>query len=119
MARDAISCSARCCARHATSMSGTSYGPPKSRAYCSASGAGSGVRTRSGTSWSKPGAAATSSAHSKLTALQREVLDAFFQRERGFFLTRGAAIVGFYLGHRTTDDLDLFTSQPAAFEQIG
>lgn len=32
-------------------------------------------------------------APSKLTALQRDVLDAFFQRERGFFLTainRGA-----------------------------
>ena len=25
-------------------------------------------------------------AHSKLTALQREILDAFFDRERGFFL---------------------------------
>jgi hypothetical protein len=45
-----------------------------------------------------------SSAPSKLTALQREVLDAFFQRERGFFLTGGAALAGFHLGHRTTDD---------------
>jgi predicted nucleotidyltransferase component of viral defense system len=59
----------------------------------------------------------TSSAHSKLTALQREVLDAFFQRERGFFLTGGAALAGFYLGHRTTDDLDLFTTQSSAFER--
>jgi hypothetical protein len=33
-----------------------------------------------------------SSAPSKLTAFQREVLDAFFQRERGFFLTGGAAL---------------------------
>lgn len=58
-----------------------------------------------------------SSARSKLTALQREVLDAFFQRERGFYLTGGAALAGFHLGHRTTDDLDLFTTQGAAFER--
>jgi len=45
-----------------------------------------------------------SSAPSKLTALQKDVLDAFFQRERGFFLTGGAALAGFHLGHRTTDD---------------
>src|SRR3954469_945439 len=44
-----------------------------------------------------------SSAPSKLTAFQREVLDAFFQRERGFFLTGGAALAGFHLGHRTTE----------------
>jgi len=58
-----------------------------------------------------------SSAPSKLTALQREVLDAFFQRERGFFLTGGAALAGFHLGHRMTEDLDLFTLQQAAFER--
>lgn len=56
-------------------------------------------------------------AHSKLTALQGEVLDAFFQRERGFFLTGGAALAGFHLGHRMTDDLDLFTPQALAFER--
>src|SRR5256885_8172390 len=72
---------------------------------------------RSGDSSSKAGAAVTSFAHSKLTELQREVLDAFFQRERGFFLTGGAALAGFHLGHRTTDDLDLFTVQQAAFER--
>jgi hypothetical protein len=58
-----------------------------------------------------------SSAPSTLTALQRDVLDAFFQRERGFFLTGGAALAGFHLGHRPTDDLDLFTSEDAAFER--
>jgi hypothetical protein len=58
-----------------------------------------------------------SSGPSKLTAFQREVLDAFFQRERGFFLTGGAALAGFHLGHRTTEDLDLFTVQQAAFER--
>jgi hypothetical protein len=58
-----------------------------------------------------------SSAPSKLTALQKDVLDAFFQRERGFFLTGGAALAGFHLGHRTTDDLDLFARDAPAFER--
>lgn len=58
-----------------------------------------------------------SSVHSKLTPLQRDVLDAFFQRERGFFLTGGAALAGFHLGHRSTDDLDLFTRETSAFER--
>jgi predicted nucleotidyltransferase component of viral defense system len=58
-----------------------------------------------------------SSAPNKLTALQRDVLDAFFQRERGFFLTGGAALAGFHLGHRATDDLDLFTRDAPAFER--
>ncbi len=44
---------------------------------------------------------------SKLTTLQHEFLDAFFQRESRFFLTGGAALAGFYLGHRETHDLDL------------
>ena len=44
------------------------------------------------------GAAMASFAPSKLTALQRDVLEAFFQRERGFFLTGGAALAGFHLG---------------------
>jgi hypothetical protein len=57
------------------------------------------------------------SSPSRLTALQRDVLAAFFALERGFFLTGGAALAGYYLGHRTTDDLDLFTTDPAAFER--
>jgi len=56
-------------------------------------------------------------AYSKLTALQGEVLAAFFQRERDFFLTGGAALAGFHLGHRMTDNLDLFTRQATAFER--
>jgi hypothetical protein len=59
----------------------------------------------------------TSFERSKLTALQGEVLRGFFERERGFFLTGGAALAGFHLGHRTTDDLDLFTRQEQAFER--
>lgn len=59
------------------------------------------------------------SSTNKLTPLQREVLAAFFEHERRFFLTGGAALAGFYLGHRSTDDLDLFTSEKAAFETAG
>ncbi|MFV0387267.1 MAG: nucleotidyl transferase AbiEii/AbiGii toxin family protein [Pyrinomonadaceae bacterium] len=41
--------------------------------------------------------------------LQNEFLQAFFARENRFFLSGGAALVGFYFGHRETLDLDLFT----------
>ena len=47
---------------------------------------------------------------SRLTQLQRDVLREFFAREQRFFLTGGAALAGFHLGHRETDDLDLFTT---------
>lgn len=50
-----------------------------------------------------------SSVNNQLDNLQREFLAAFFQREQRFYLTGGAALVGFYLGHRLTNDLDLFT----------
>lgn len=52
-------------------------------------------------------------ANSKLTALQQDFLRAFFQREQRFFLTGGAALSGFHLGHRETHDLDLFTIEDA------
>jgi predicted nucleotidyltransferase component of viral defense system len=52
-----------------------------------------------------------------LTAAQRRILAATFAREQGFFLTGGAALVGYHLHHRTTDDLDLFTLDEAAFER--
>ena len=48
-------------------------------------------------------------ADSKLSTLQKEFLDAFFRHEDRFFLTGGAALAGFHLGHRSTNDLDLFT----------
>jgi len=50
---------------------------------------------------------------SRLTPLQRDLLEAFFRRESRFFLTGGAALAGFHLGHRETHDLDLFTTSPA------
>src|SRR5689334_5959864 len=52
-----------------------------------------------------------------LAPLQLEVLRAFFAREREFFLTGGGALAGFHLHHRTTDDLDLFTTSEPAFER--
>lgn len=49
-----------------------------------------------------------------LSPLQRELLEAFFALDpRGFFLTGGSALAGFYLGHRTSKDLDLFSPPPA------
>ena len=46
---------------------------------------------------------------STLDSFQTELLAKFFARESSYFLTGGAALAGFYLGHRKTDDLDLFT----------
>lgn len=60
---------------------------------------------------------ATGCFHSKLTGLQQEVLSSFFAREREFFLSGGAALAGYHLGHRETLDLDLFTTRPEAFER--
>lgn len=53
----------------------------------------------------------------RLSALQRDIVRALAQRECGFFLTGGGVLVGFVLGHRTTDDLDLFTTDDAAMAQ--
>lgn len=47
--------------------------------------------------------------NSTLNDLQNDFLREFFRRENHFFLTGGAALAGFYLGHRWTQDLDLFT----------
>ncbi len=44
-----------------------------------------------------------------LNDLQNDFLREFFKSENRFYLTGGAALVGFYFGHRKTDDLDLFT----------
>jgi hypothetical protein len=49
-----------------------------------------------------------SSPPSRLTPLQQDLLARFFEREQRFFLTGGGALAGFYFGHRTTEDLDLF-----------
>ena len=52
-------------------------------------------------------------AKSTLSYLQKEFLEEFFRREDRFFLTGGAALVGFHLGHRETHNLDLFTLEDA------
>lgn len=46
-----------------------------------------------------------------LTPLQRDFLNAFFARPaaESFFLTGGTALAAFYLNHRYSEDLDLFT----------
>lgn len=55
--------------------------------------------------------------HSRLTALQRELLEGFFAREQRFFLTGGAALAAYYLGHRATDDLDFFALPGPALDE--
>lgn len=47
---------------------------------------------------------------SRLTNLQRRFLEAFAGQSDAFFLTGGAVLAGWVLGHRRTDDLDLFTT---------
>ena len=44
-----------------------------------------------------------------LDAFQEEVLDAFFAREGGFFLTGGAALAGYHIHHRAIESLELCT----------
>lgn len=52
---------------------------------------------------------------SLLTPAQSALLAAFFERTRDFFLTGGTALAGFYLGHRVSADLDLFTTSDEPF----
>jgi len=54
--------------------------------------------------------------HNKLGELQQRFLEAFFSKENRFFLTGGAALAGFHLGHRETHDLDLCTLMDAMEE---
>jgi Nucleotidyl transferase AbiEii toxin, Type IV TA system len=54
-----------------------------------------------------------SSVQDLLSPLQRDLIEAFFRRETRFFLTGGAALAGYHLGHRPTEDLDLFTTAEA------
>lgn len=49
-----------------------------------------------------------------LTSLQCDALVALSRRAPGFFLTGGAVLAGWTLKHRTTDDLDLFTTSDDA-----
>jgi predicted nucleotidyltransferase component of viral defense system len=48
---------------------------------------------------------------STLLPLQYELLVAFARRAPAFYLTGGAALAHFYVGHRPTDDLDFFVQE--------
>ena len=56
-----------------------------------------------------------SSGYANLYALQDEALAAIFNEPAGFYLTGGTALSRFYLGHRYSDDLDLFTHDVGIF----
>lgn len=55
-----------------------------------------------------------------LTPLQWRVLKAFFAVPlfRGFVLTGGTALAAFYLFHRVSEDLDLFTPNPEDMQEV-
>ena len=46
------------------------------------------------------------------TPLKRDFLREWFAKEQRFFLTGGSALGLFYLDHRRSYDLDLFTTEP-------
>jgi hypothetical protein len=53
----------------------------------------------------------------KLSPLQRRLIGEFFAREGRFTLTGGAALAGYYFGHRETHDLDLFAEPGPNLEE--
>jgi hypothetical protein len=53
----------------------------------------------------------------KLSPLQRRLIAEFFAREARFTLTGGAALAGYYFGHRETHDLDLFAEPGPDLEE--
>jgi predicted nucleotidyltransferase component of viral defense system len=55
-----------------------------------------------------------------LTPLQTALLDEFFSTSVGqsFFLTGGTALAAYYLHHRLSKDIDLFTTSDEAFAQV-
>lgn len=54
---------------------------------------------------------------SRLDALQQRVLAELAGRVEGWRLTGGAALVGYHLHHRTTEDLDLFFGGRRTFDR--
>jgi hypothetical protein len=54
----------------------------------------------------------------KLSCLQRRILIALSDMEPSWTLTGGAALAGFYTGHRETRDLDLFWHGTARLERL-
>jgi predicted nucleotidyltransferase component of viral defense system len=55
------------------------------------------------------------SGYADLYAFQDEVLATVFEDSLGFYLTGGTALSRYYLGHRYSDDLDLFTHDIGLF----
>jgi len=53
-----------------------------------------------------------------LTPLQRDFLEHFFKQTQDFFLTGGTALAAFYLLHRRSEDLDLFTQNESATDAL-
>src|ERR1039457_806360 len=88
--------------------SGDSFPSTRSYAIGRTSGCTSAANVPSGSFCSMAGGPKDSSAPSRLTPLQVDLLEAFFAREQRFVLTGGAALAGFYFGHRETEDLDFF-----------
>ena len=53
-----------------------------------------------------------------ITPLKREFLKSFFSREKRFFLTGGSALGLFYLEHRFSYDLDLFSKERVDWMEV-
>ena len=53
-----------------------------------------------------------------ITPLKRDFLHAFFSLEKRFFLTGGSALGLFYLEHRFSYDLDLFSTERVDWREI-
>lgn len=53
-----------------------------------------------------------------LSRLQWDFLTSLFEKSPPFFLTGGTALSAFYLGHRYSQDLDLFTLDSDAFDRV-
>jgi hypothetical protein len=53
-----------------------------------------------------------------LTPLQNSFLEKFFQLTQDFYLTGGTALSAFYLQHRYSVDLDLFTHEDSSFQKV-
>jgi predicted nucleotidyltransferase component of viral defense system len=53
-----------------------------------------------------------------LSGLQWDFLSGFFNGAPPFFLTGGTALSAFYLQHRYSEDLDLFTLDDKAFDRV-
>ncbi|NUO82117.1 nucleotidyl transferase AbiEii/AbiGii toxin family protein [candidate division KSB1 bacterium] len=51
-----------------------------------------------------------------LTTSQNSFLTEFFQLTQDFYLTGGTALSAYYLQHRYSEDLDLFTSNELFFQ---